>query len=444
MQTDEGTIYRAAAGTVALRAERLAACSDNPGSITRIFLSPAMADAHRLLTGWMEEAGLSVRRDHVGNLIGRWTPPEADDSRARLVIGSHIDTVIDAGRWDGVLGVLVGLETVTLLQRETVAADAGAFATLPIIEIVAFSEEEGVRYRLPFIGSRAVTGSLDPTLLSLTDESGVSLSEAIRLFGGDPTRLGECSWESNRPTAYVEAHIEQGPVLESLDLPVGVVTAIAGQRRAEVRFRGRAGHAGTVPMMERRDALVAAATWVTAVDRLARVHPGLVATVGTMMVHPGASNVIPGDVTCTLDCRHGENSVRDAAMKMLRTEAVQAAAAHRCELEWRDTHEAAAVPMNGALTTLLQDSAGAAAPRLVSGAGHDAMIMAGFCPSAMLFVRSPGGISHHPDEDVVLDDVAEVVRVLVRLTRTFAPVVASKVSTLNQSQGGNDDRPGDR
>jgi len=374
------------------RCRILAGFSETPGAITRTFLCPAMRDVHHALRSWMEEAGMTVSLDGAGNLRGVYAA--STPNAARLLIGSHVDTVPNAGAYDGVLGVVWGIAVVGAL----------AGRRLPFaIEVIAFSEEEGVRFGVPFIGSRFVNGTLGPELLARTDIDGVSVAEALRHFGVQP---GPC--DVAQYLAYLECHIEQGPVLDALGLPLGVVTAIVGQTRAEVRFLGAANHAGTTPMRMRRDALAAAGRWIACVERFARATPGAVATVGSIHACPGAGNVIAGEAVATLDLRHADDEARHALTATLRLAAEAIATSRDLTLEWNTRMDQAAVACDPALTEMLAhsvESTGHQVYRLASGAGHDAMITATMMPVAMLFVRSPGGISHHPDESVRASDV---------------------------------------
>jgi allantoate deiminase len=371
------------AATVLERCARLAEVSEEPGRLVRRFGSDAMRRANELVGGWMAAAGLEVREDAVGNLIGR------RGAGPVLVLGSHLDTVVDAGRFDGPLGVLVGIAC-----AERVPGRA--------LEVVGFADEEGVRYGTAYLGSAAMAGRFDSAWPALRDADGVRLGDLLR---GDPSTAAR---EPAELLGYLEVHIEQGPVLERLGEPVGAVTAITGQSHAEVTLRGEAGHAGTVPMQDRRDALCAAAELVLAAERL-----GVIATVGRLEVDPGARNVIPGVATLTVDVRHGDDDARHAAVAALRERAEAIAAARGIGLEWRSTAELAAVPMDDRLTRAL----GAELPRLPSGAGHDAAMMAAITPAAMLFVRCRGGISHHPDESVEEEDVAVAIDVVERVLR---------------------------
>ena len=356
-----------------------------------------MHAVHADLRAWMERAGMAVRVDDAGNLRGCY--PGRTLNAPRLLIGSHLDTVPHAGAFDGILGVLLGLALVELLMGKRMS-----FA----IETIGFSEEEGVRFGVPFIGSRAVTGDLTEELLARRDQVGVSVGDALRSFGLDPSRIGEARMGDDT-LGYFEIHIEQGPVLESLDLPLGVVEKIAGQSRLEVLFDGRANHAGTTPMSARRDALAGAAEWIGAVEREAHATPDLVATVGNLDVSPGAGNVIPGSARASLDVRHGSDATRREAVSRLLECAQRIAAQRGLVVSWEHRLDQPAVAMDPFLVRELDRAAadaGYQAHRMISGAGHDAMILARRMPAVMLFLRSPGGISHRPDETVLAGDVA--------------------------------------
>ena len=393
------------------RAELLARCSDEPGRITRLYGSAAHAAAGETLTGWMSAAGMTVERDAVGNLIGR-VEGERPDAPA-LMLGSHFDSVRDAGRFDGTLGVLVAIAVVERLRA------LGRRPAVPL-EVVAFADEEGTRFGTAFLGSAVLAGRFDEADLQRVDADGVSLGDAISESGGDPARLAAAA---RAPSAYVEVHIEQGPVLDDSDLALGVVTAIAGQTRAVLRFSGVPGHAGTVPVASRHDALCAAAELVLAAEALAREAPPLVATVGRLAVAPGAPNVIPGSAELSLDVRHPDDARRAAAVERLRERAREAAEARGVEVEWEGLLDQPAVRCDEALSERLHEAAEAAGTRparLPSGAGHDAAVMAAIAPVAMLFVRCAGGVSHHPGESVSEADVALAVDVLAAFVEDLA------------------------
>jgi allantoate deiminase len=358
------------------RCRELAKITDEPGHITRTFLSPAMRAAYARVGEWMRAAGLTVEMDAAGNLRG------ARGEGRRLMIGSHLDTVPHAGAFDGPLGVIIGI---ALAERF-----GGP------LEIVAFSEEEGVRFGVPFIGSRALVG--DPVTRP-------DVVAAIRDFGLDPAVP-----VSLNARAYLEFHIEQGPVLESLDRPVAVVESIAGQSRYEVRFTGRSNHAGTTPMYLRQDALAGAAQWIGLVEREA-VAAGVVATVGAIAAEPGAANVIAGAARATLDVRHARDDLRLRAVERILSGAREIAIQRGLSVEWEQRLDQSAVAMQCDELERAVQAAGYPVHRMTSGAGHDAMILARKVPVAMLFVRSPGGISHHPDETVREEDVAAALAV---------------------------------
>jgi allantoate deiminase len=394
-----------AAAAVLRRCDELGAISEDDGRLTRRFATPALAAAGETVRGWMEAAGMTVRRDAIGNLTGR----VGDPGGRTLLIGSHLDTVRDAGRYDGALGVLIGIACIELLRdRET----ALPFA----LEVVGFADEEGARYGTSYLGSRTFVGGFEDGWLERQDADGVALRDALASFGGSVDGLPGCRVDPAGLIGYYEVHIEQGPVLESEDQPLGVVTGIAGQTGATVTLSGVAGHAGTVPMALRRDALAAAAEWILAVETLARETDGLAATVGAVSVEPGAGNVIPGRVQLGLDLRHADDPVRAAAGSSLAQRAEEIAGARGLTVEWR-SHEAAGVVLSPELTETLAAAVTASGRRLVrlpSGAGHDAAMLSTITPAAMLFVRCAGGISHNPAESVTLDDVAAAIDVTIR------------------------------
>jgi allantoate deiminase len=381
---------------------RIAAMTEEPGRITRRFLTPPVRAVHDYLRARMQELGMQVHVDAAGNLRGLWQSQNA--SGKRLVMGSHIDTVPDAGAYDGVLGVVVALEWVRIAKE----------LKFPInIEVIAFSEEEGVRFGVPFIGSRAVAGRFDEDILEAKDSDGVTLEDAIRAFGLDPGLIGKAELDQGT-VGFVEVHIEQGPVLESESLSVAVVTAIVGQTRLTFEFIGHANHAGTTPMRLRRDALAAAAEWITKVETLALATDGLVATVGKVVVEPNAGNVVPGVVKVSLDVRHATDSTRKEAIEKLIESADAIAARRSLTVKRTRQMDQPAVPMDERMTSFLADAieaVGLPVKMMPSGAGHDAMVMAARVPTAMLFLRSPGGISHHPDEAVLEEDVEASLRV---------------------------------
>jgi allantoate deiminase len=381
---------------VIARCREIATCTEVPGEITRLFLTSPMHAVHTMMRGWMEAAGMAVHVDAIGNLRGLW--PGLTPKSPRLLIGSHLDTVPNAGAFDGILGVVLGIVVVEELRGQHLP-----FA----IEVIGFSEEEGVRFSKPFLGSLALVGKLDAEALALTDLNGINIKQAIEAYGLDPAQLPSVVL-SDEAFAYLEFHIEQGPVLESEDASLGIVEALVGQTRMQLVFTGQANHAGTTPMHLRRDAMAAAADWIVRVEDYANSHEGLVATVGKVETSPGAGNVIAGRVTASLDIRHVDDSVRKAAVVTIMQLAEAAATKRGVQVIAHTQLEQPAVPLSQQLTAMLHNAAAQAgfpSRRMISGAGHDAMILAPVIPSAMLFLRSPGGLSHHPDENVLPQDV---------------------------------------
>lgn len=386
------------AGRVIDRCLMLAAISDDVGRTTRTYLSPAMRLAMAQVQSWMESADCTVWTDTAGNLHGLYA---ANKSNApRLIVGSHLDTVPNAGAFDGILGVMMGLSLVELLAGRRLHH---------AIELVAFSEEEGVRFGVPFIGSRAMVGGLHPALLATTDAEGVSVAEAIRNFGLEPIELYDAAADP-RTIGYLEFHIEQGPVLESTGHSLGLVETIAGQTRGEMTFFGAANHAGTTPMSLRHDAVAAMAEWVVAVEQLARSVDKMVATVGRVTCAPAVGNVIAKEAKASLDLRHAHDMQRTAAVENLVTLAQTIAVSRGVQVEWHLQMDQPAIAMDARLTLVMERAmrnSGTKPLRMMSGAGHDAMVLAERMPAVMVFLQSPGGISHHPDETVRLRDVAD-------------------------------------
>ncbi|HVH63078.1 MAG TPA: allantoate amidohydrolase [Candidatus Dormibacteraeota bacterium] len=397
------------ARTVMERCQELAECSEEEGMITRPIASEAMRRAQALVTGWMEAAGMAVTPDNIGNLRARY-PGDGD---AVMLLGSHIDSARDAGKYDGPLGVLTAIAAVQHLR------DQGR--RLPFaIEVLAFADEEGLRFPTTYLGSKVVAGMFNPRDLELTDARGVSLRSAIESFGGNPDRIAEDRWRGSRPIGYCEVHIEQGPVLEQRGAALGVVRGIAGQNRYLLTFRGEAGHAGTVPMNRRRDALVAASEFVVAVEREARAHDGLVATVGRIEVRPGAPNVIPREVELTLDVRHAEDARRAGVAERILEHANQIANQRGMDLAVELVSENVAVPCSPKIVSQLAKAVGDPVIMVTSGAGHDAVTMSTITEVGMLFVRCKGGISHSPLESVEEEDVQAAIDVLNRFLELAA------------------------
>ncbi|MDE2065233.1 MAG: allantoate amidohydrolase [Bradyrhizobium sp.] len=402
---------------IVARIHRLAAISEAADNLTRIFLTGEHRAAADLIMNWMVEAGMSARLDAIGNVCGRYEGEHP--GLPCLMLGSHYDTVRDAGKWDGPLGLITAISCVAELNRRG--------RRLPFaIEVIGFADEEGVRFASTLLGSRAVAGTFDERVLSTRDAAGISMREALVQFGLDPDHIGAAARVRGELLGYVEVHIEQGPVLEARNLAVGVVSAIAGATRLAARLTGMAGHAGTVPMALRRDALAGAAECISLIEQLCREDDGgLVGTVGYIQAAPGATNVIPGQAHFTIDMRAptDERRNRSVAEMVRRIEAV--AKRRNLELQLDVTHENRTVPCAPWLKTQLAEAVAAegySAFELPSGAGHDGMAMVDVTDVAMLFVRCRGGISHHPDEHVEASDADAGARVLLRLIENFRAI----------------------
>jgi len=398
--------YPAFGEAISGRLAELAALSDEPGRLTRLYLSPAHRRAVDLVSYWMRDAGMSVRLDPLASVVGRYEA-QAGGTRT-LLLGSHIDSVRNAGRFDGPLGVVTAIEVVKAAFK---AGKRYPFA----IEVVAFGDEEGVRFATPLGGSRALAGTFDQKALDELDQSAISRREALTGFGCDPSRIAAEKRPPDRILGYVEVHIEQGPVLEKEGLPLGIVTTIEGVTRAAIDVEGTAGHAGTVPMAMRHDALAAAAEMLLAIEERARRQPNLVATVGQLEVSRSAPNTIPGRVRFTLDLRSPLDAERLKAVDDIKA-SIAAIAVRRGVSERLTTgHQAPAAHCDEKLSALLAAAAassGTSPRRMSSGAGHDAMAFDKIIPFAMLFVRCRGGLSHNPDEYASPADINIAARVL--------------------------------
>ncbi len=344
--------------------------------------------------------GAQVRIDAAGNFRALY--PAVQANAPRLLIGSHLDTVPNAGAYDGILGVVLAVALLEELQGRRLP-----FA----IEVIGFSEEEGVRFGTPFIGSRALVSRLDEQLLDAQDAQGISVRKAIEEFGLNPEEIPQAMLE-NDTLGYLEFHIEQGPVLEKLNLPLAAVEAIAGQSRLEFTFFGRANHAGTTPMDHRCDAIAGAAEWIGTVERVAQGIPGLVATVGKIEAKPGAVNVIAAEARLTLDVRHSSDDIRPRTVQDLLRQAQEIATRRGLSVQEKTLLNQAVVAMDPFLIAQIEQAirkTGCKPHRMVSGAGHDAMILAEKVPAAMIFLRTPGGISHDPAESVAAEDVEKAI-----------------------------------
>jgi len=395
------------------RCEALARHSELPGGLTRVFLSPENRAASELVLGWMRAAGMQARLDAIGNAAGRYEGERP--GLPCLMLGSHLDTVRDAGKYDGMLGVVSAIECVHSLNSRK--------KRLPFaIEVIGFGDEEGVRFGTTLLGSRAVAGIFDRKALDAVDSNGKTMAYAMREFGLEPQRIAEVARRKGEVLAYAELHIEQGPLLESEGLPVGVVTAINGFSRLRATLRGAAGHAGTVPMQLRRDALAGAAECVLAVERIARGHPELVGTVGRIEAKPGAINVIPGEAAFTVDVRAPQDSLRSEAVAAIRSQIEQASKNRKisCEIETlQEFGVTACAPWLMQQMDRAVASQGFRVRRLPSGAGHDGMALGAITDICMLFVRCKGGISHSPLESITEEDAAAGAKVLFNFIERF-------------------------
>ncbi|GIG40503.1 allantoate amidohydrolase [Cellulomonas phragmiteti] len=402
------------AADVLARCDALAACSDHPDHLDRAHLTPALAAAHRLVTGWMTAAGLRTWRDQAGNLCGRIEGREP--GLPALLLGSHLDTVPDAGRYDGMLGVLLAVAVAERLGPEVAAWPCA-------LEVVGFTDEEGARFGTALLGSRALAGTWDDEWWDLQDADGVPLAQAARDFGLDPSLIGTAARRPADLVGYLEAHIEQGPLLEEADRSLGVVTTIAGARRLRVEVLGEARHAGGTPYPRRRDALVGAAEAIVLIERTVRDSEAI-ATVGQIDVEPGAVNVIPGRAVFSLDLRAATDEARDAMRDTLLAGIEAVCAARGLGVRVTDVYAAPATPCADRLRDALRAgvvATGDPAPLDVwSRAGHDGMAVSAVTDVGMLFLRCHDGISHHPAEAVREVDVAAALDALTAAARTVA------------------------
>jgi allantoate deiminase len=409
---------RVEASRIMQRCDALARHSELAGGLTRVFLSPEGRAAGEAVLGWMREAGMQASLDAMGNAVGRYEGERT--GLPCLMLGSHLDTVRDAGKYDGMLGVISAIECVDALNKQK--------KKLPFaIEVVGFGDEEGVRFGTTLLGSRAIAGTLAREVLETRDAGGTSIADALRAFGLDPKLLDEAKRNRGDVLAYAELHIEQGPVLEAEGLPVGVVTAINGFSRLRVSLRGEAGHAGTVPMALRRDALAAAAECIVMVERVVKNVPELVGTVGRIEAKPGAINVIPGEAQFTVDLRAPLDPLRQEALAKVKSEIARIAAERRVEARiesLQDFGSSACAPWLMRQLERAVEARGVRMRRLPSGAGHDGMAIKAIADIAMLFVRCKGGVSHNPAESITEEDAAIGAAVLFDFIHEFKPLSA--------------------
>lgn len=392
---------------ISTRIEELAECSSSSVGVTRLPFTAESSNAERLVEEWMKAAGMTVRKDGLNNIIGRY---EGENPTAPvLMIGSHLDSVIEAGKYDGTLGVISGIEVVQTLR------DNGLILDNPI-EVVGFCDEEGVRFHSTFLGSKAVAGTFNAEYLEREDEKGITIAEALKGIGiDDPYAFKYASRTPEELLAYIELHIEQGPVLEKRNEPVGVVSGIVGATRFSFEIIGKSGHAGTVPVAIRQDALLGASDLISSIEKIALQNEPLVATIGKLTVSPGASNVIPGHVSGTLDIRDLNVERKQQAIDAILSESERIAVSRGLQMKFEQVMEADPVNCNVEMIKFIEKSIieqGGSIVSLVSGAGHDAMAMADVTKVAMIFVRCKDGLSHHPDEFVTIEDIRAGVNVL--------------------------------
>jgi allantoate deiminase len=394
------------------RIDALAAITDEKGIIMRTFLSEATLRANRVVGEWMRDAGLVTSEDRVGNLLGQSQSGSPDSI---FLLGSHLDTVRNAGRFDGPLGVLLAIEAVDIVRSADVALPFG-------LAVAGFSDEEGVRFQNAYIGSKAFCGLLTSKELTMQDRNGLTLRETVEQLSGPAFVPPGPTFAPGRLSGYLEVHMEQGPVLEDEGLALGVVSAVAGQLRCGLTWTGKASHAGTTPAPLRRDALVGAAEFIREVEKAAEQFRGLVATVGRLAIQPNVSNVVPAFVTHTLDIRHQSDSVLNEACAWLEQRATEIATKRRLSLTWEILQATPVKECDQALSRRLLgvvESVTGSTRMLPSGAGHDAAILASLFPVAMLFVRCREGLSHHPDEFVSLEDISVALQVTVEFLRSW-------------------------
>ncbi len=398
-----------AAQRIMQRCDVLATISETPGELTRVYLSEQHFQANRQVAQWMTQAGMHVWQDEVGNICGRYEALEAN--APAVMLGSHLDSVRNAGRYDGPLGVVTAIEAVDHLNQQGIRLHQA-------IEVVGFADEEGTRFGITLLGSKGLTGEWPADWLEKTDAQGISVREALINQGLVPEHISRAARDPASISAYLELHIEQGPCLEAADLPLAAVTAINGAHRLHCQFQGLAGHAGTVPMQQRQDALAAAAHWMVAIEQLTtEAGEGLVATVGQINCLPSAVNVIPGEVHLSLDIRGPDDLPLTRLLNQLLVRAEFIAESRGLCFTAQEFYQIPATPCDSRLrqacTQAIQQVQGSA-PQLSSGAGHDAIAIASRWPVGMIFVRCEKGISHHPAESVTVEDVAAGLNALTR------------------------------
>jgi allantoate deiminase len=394
---------------IAERIEKLAKCSTTERGVTRLSFTKESEMANELVGRWMREAGMTVHRDPLNNLIGRYegTQPDAP----ALLIGSHLDSVAEGGKYDGILGVISGIEVVQTLFEHN-------FRPRYPIEVIGFCDEEGTRFHTTLLGSRALSGDFREEDFQAKDENGVSVAAAMKELGLDPSQYRLAARDPSTILGYIELHIEQGPVLERENQACGAVSGIAGASRYHFRVEGKAGHAGTVPISMRKDALVGTSEMIQSIEQIASKYQNIVATVGKLSVYPGASNVIPGVVEGTLDIRHIDDQTREAALVHIVEESKQIWQRRGLVGNFSKIMESPAVNCSGRFVNVIESvlvENGMKPIQIVSGAGHDAMAVASITDVGMIFVRCKEGVSHHPDEFVTVEDMGTGAAILLNV-----------------------------
>jgi allantoate deiminase len=408
------------AQTVMQRIDVLGQISDEPGCLSRAFCSLASRKAGNLVAGWMRESGMTVSEDAIGNVTGHY--PGSSENAKTFILGSHLDVARGAGKFDGPLGVLTGIACVEHLHAQN--------RRLPFaLDVVGFADGDGPRYDAVQLGSRVLAGTFEEPDLKKTDANGVSMAEAIRIYGGNPDRIPATRRDGGQLLGFAEVHIEQGPLLEKKQQPLGIVTAIAGRTQALVRFIGKTGHAGAMPMALRRDALAAAAQYILAVEACTRHYPGLVATVGQLEVHPGGPNVIPGEVRLNLDVRHQVDGARVVACTRLQETAGEVAEKRGVSVEWEVVQDSQSVPCSRDLANVLAKAARThlvSVMELTSGGTHDAAALGDLTPVVMLFIRCQGGNEHPAEGWVLLEDM----EIAIAVMNDFLKLLANQQNPL--------------
>lgn len=397
------------------RCDQLAEVSEPGEGVTRLYLSPEHRLAANRIENWMRAAGMDVRLDEAGNVVGRYH--SITGGGPYIVIGSHQDSVVHGGKYDGPLGIVVAIDCVAVLNSQNRRPSFG-------IEVVAFGDEEGSRFRTTLAGSRAIAGYFSDDLLSASDANGTTLKEAMIAFGLDPQLVSRASHSRSDVLAYIEVHIEQGPVLQNEDLPIGIVSAISGQSRVLFTIASAPNHAGTVPMRLRHDPLLAASEIALATERVAMRHENTVGTVGVLQVDPGLVNVIPGLITMSLDLRAELDEVRSKAYGEIFAALREITHRRGVSFEASTLLDLPSCPCAPWIVKQLETSVrrnGIRPIQLTSGAGHDGMAMSRLTDIGMIFVRCKDGVSHSPKESITAEDAAFAAGTLQDFIENFKP-----------------------